>query len=341
MIEYTIYDPDSEVYMCQVILNRGSNSDEEQLSGTAHLFEHVFINYLEGESHKNFPKVHGYTSYYYMAFYWYKNNLIEAINSIKLFKDLLLELKLSDCIKYLDCSKKEILVEIKNIKITSFIEDVFEVNSPIGTFDSIRRINIEDINKFFYGIEISKGFLVDESKLLTLIFSTDNLYNESFINESKRKLMNMKSNNWNILTIYNVDGKNKNHAIFNLLLAHLISEKLLEKNLRDISYQYLSISPYFNKIIIRAQDNSINCLDFRTLIENQINLRNEEFCELLCTIKKTNTWINKNLNRPQLIAKQINYILTGVHDLYSLDSDEFENFSYKDWESLYKLNCTN
>lgn len=144
---------DQKPFVCQYIVGRGSIGESK--NGIAHLTEHYLIDQSYDDHYFENVKVHGFTDFHSVCYYWYVDTIKEALSSVERFKNIIndREKKQASVNNFLS-ARKEVIREIryqksKTKRVKKFIgtlEDPEEpLLMPIGRKRDIRFITFEDI----------------------------------------------------------------------------------------------------------------------------------------------------------------------------------------------------
>lgn len=195
--EHIIYigeENDKYPFICQYIVNVGSNNEAVDNNGIYHLIEHYLINSSYHNVYFQNVKIHGFTHFYFTCYYWYVSSLDEAQVSLQEFENVITEVKGNSDENAIFCaSKKQILEEInyhtvKNdslYKILLALElETNLLKLPIGNINAIGKIKHSDvfnylesgytsinINRYIYDRKYDVFTFLEEIKQLDIVLS--------------------------------------------------------------------------------------------------------------------------------------------------------------------------
>lgn len=174
-IIYICENNSDKEFLCQYIINAGSNNDPVKKNGLSHLAEH-FLIHLFNKSNLSKTVIHGFTGFYYTNYYWYANNIVEAKKSFEAFDTVIRKGKEvpRDEKLFID-TKREIEEEIifyakKNDNLAKIISTLADDNKnialPIGSVEDVRNIRFDDLISYLHEHYISTNvhkFLLDKN----------------------------------------------------------------------------------------------------------------------------------------------------------------------------------
>lgn len=318
-----LYKPDKRKFLCYVILNCGTNCEGKQ-HGLAHVFEHYIINIMQELYVLQEGKIYGFTGYYYMVLYWYKDSHIEAKQSIDTFisfiqKDIYSKFDRN----ILNKSKDEVLFEIENINVSYLSFYLFNLFPPIGNSEMVRKIDRDDIMNFASNIETRKILIIDDKSKVDIVASDifnirpDKIGKFYFNLEFKR----VESKQ------YLIAEDNLSYTVKGMLLNEILILKtcdvLCSLGFKDVRYQILNIARGIKKIVFEA-DFEDKEFDSDEIIKNVKKINENEVIEYKNIIY--NSYLsfyksNKN-NREQFINKTIHSRTNVFVELNSLPAEE-------------------
>lgn len=163
-------------FVCQCIVNTGSNNDSMGKNGISHVIEHFLINYSKRTSFFRSVKIHGFTGFYYTNYYWYVNDIKEALESFSEFENIYYKSVIcSEDRELFEQIKKDIETEITFLKtrtdnvariISTLSDKDNNILVPIGDVTNVKELEYEDmveyLGNFYVPTNINK-FLINKS----------------------------------------------------------------------------------------------------------------------------------------------------------------------------------
>ena len=184
-------------FVCQCIVNTGSNNDSIGKNGISHVIEHFLINYSKRTSFFRDVKIHGFTGFYYTNYYWYVDNVKEALESFAKFEKIYYKSVIcSEDRELFEQIKKDIEIEITFLKaqtdnvakiISTLSDKDNNILVPIGNVNDVRKLEygdmVEYLGKFYTSTNIYR-FLINKSNQIFYL-SKDNVENLQILCSTK------------------------------------------------------------------------------------------------------------------------------------------------------------
>lgn len=148
----------NKAYACQCVVNTGSCNDPIGKNGISHIIEHFLIHYSRRTKFFENVMIQGFTGFYYTNYYWYVNDMQEAMGTFVEFENMFCE-----SVKYLkdkelfevvkkDIEKEIMFFEQKTDKIAELVSTLSdkdnEILLPIGRVDDVRKMEYEDMTDY-------------------------------------------------------------------------------------------------------------------------------------------------------------------------------------------------
>lgn len=166
----------NKTYACQCVVNTGSYNDPIGKNGISHIIEHFLIHYSRRNKFFENVMIQGFTGFYYTNYYWYVNDMQEAMESFVEFENIFCESvkclkdeELFEVVKK-DIEKEIIFFEQKTDKVSVVVSTLSskdnEIFLPIGRVDDVRKMEYEDMTDYldkYYTRSNAHKFLFDKS----------------------------------------------------------------------------------------------------------------------------------------------------------------------------------
>ena len=366
-IIYVCENNSNKAFLCQYIINSGSNNDPAKKNGLSHLTEHFLIHSFRK---CNFSKyiIHGFTGFYYTNYYWYTDNIVEAKNSFQAFETVINNSKefQRDEKLFIDTKKEveeEIIFYAKKIdnlaKVISALTDDSKVNSlPIGSVEDVRNIEFDDLvdylHKHYIPTNVHKFFFDKTNEITNLtrlgVHSIQNKIFHTVTATSYKALEGSDIQTLDVHLIYRAMDKNTIKIIFKDIFTDSLEEIILgeifmmqtceyvKKMMHsevNITYEIIFISKH--KIYYALTINNIASNDYIRILETKKIIIYDTLCILLdedgfnkfssCILHYLLKHDRSKVQKREIMLDLINYV-TLSFDSYNIINNKEKLISF-------------